>query len=128
MKSSFNKKILEKGYEWINDNQKVVMQSNVNSFYSLLRKANEDNSILIYASSAATYGNLPSPQTVGFENPENTYGFSKYIMDQRSKKLRRTVVDIISEERRGHFGSAMSSIEILRVFFDNFLHFRSTEP
>jgi ADP-L-glycero-D-manno-heptose 6-epimerase len=58
------------------------MQTNVNSFYSLLRKANEDNSILIYASSAATYGNLPSPQTVGFENPENTYGFSKYVMDQ----------------------------------------------
>ena len=25
MKSSFNKKILEKAYEWINDNQKVVM-------------------------------------------------------------------------------------------------------
>jgi transketolase len=49
-------------------------------------------------------------------------------MDQRSKKLRRTVVDIISEERRGHFGSAMSSIEILRVLFDNFLHFRSSEP
>jgi ADP-L-glycero-D-manno-heptose 6-epimerase len=64
------------------DNQKIVMQTNVNSFYSLLRKANEDNSILIYASSAATYGNLPSPQTEGFENPENTYGFSKYIMDQ----------------------------------------------
>ena len=62
--------------------QEIIMKTNVNSFYSLLRKANEDNSILIYASSAATYGNLPSPQTEGFENPENTYGFSKYIMDQ----------------------------------------------
>ena len=37
---------------------------------------------MIYASSAATYGNLPSPQTVGQENPENLYGYSKYIMDQ----------------------------------------------
>jgi len=49
-------------------------------------------------------------------------------MDQRSKDLRRTVVDIISVERRGHFGPAMSSIEILRVLFDNFLKFRSKEP
>jgi ADP-L-glycero-D-manno-heptose 6-epimerase len=37
---------------------------------------------MVYASSAATYGNLPSPQTVGQENPENPYGYSKYIMDQ----------------------------------------------
>jgi len=37
---------------------------------------------MVYASSAATYGNLPSPQAVGKENPENPYGFSKYIMDQ----------------------------------------------
>ena len=37
---------------------------------------------MVYASSAATYGNLPSPQTVGQESPENPYGFSKYIMDQ----------------------------------------------
>ena len=37
---------------------------------------------MVYASSAATYGSLPSPQTVGKENPENPYGFSKYTMDQ----------------------------------------------
>jgi ADP-L-glycero-D-manno-heptose 6-epimerase len=37
---------------------------------------------MVYASSAATYGSLPSPQTVGNENPENPYGFSKYMMDQ----------------------------------------------
>jgi len=37
---------------------------------------------MVYASSAATYGSLPSPQTVGKENPENPYGFSKYAMDQ----------------------------------------------
>ena len=37
---------------------------------------------MVYASSAATYGSLPSPQTVGKENPENPYGFSKYMMDQ----------------------------------------------
>ena len=37
---------------------------------------------MVYASSAATYGSLPSPQTVGKENPENPYGYSKYLMDQ----------------------------------------------
>ena len=36
----------------------------------------------MYASSAATYGSLPSPQTVGNERPENPYGYSKYAMDQ----------------------------------------------
>jgi len=49
-------------------------------------------------------------------------------MDERSKNLRRTVVDVISIDRRGHFGSAMSSIEILRVLFDSFLSFRSNQP
>jgi transketolase len=48
-------------------------------------------------------------------------------MDQRSKDLRRIVVDIISVERRGHFGPAMSSIEILRVLFDSFLQYRPNQ-
>jgi ADP-L-glycero-D-manno-heptose 6-epimerase len=62
--------------------QEIVMQTNVNSFYDLLNKAKDDDAIMVYASSAATYGSLPSPQTVGKENPENPYGFSKYMMDQ----------------------------------------------
>jgi ADP-L-glycero-D-manno-heptose 6-epimerase len=62
--------------------QEIIMQTNVNSFYDLLEIAKEDNAIMVYASSAATYGSLPSPQTVGKENPENPYGFSKYMMDQ----------------------------------------------
>jgi len=62
--------------------QEIVMKTNVNSFYDLLEKAKTDNAAMIYASSAATYGSLPSPQTVGKENPENPYGFSKYAMDQ----------------------------------------------
>jgi len=62
--------------------QEIVMQTNVNSFYDLLNKAKKDNAVMVYASSAATYGSLPSPQTVGRENPENPYGFSKYMMDQ----------------------------------------------
>ena len=62
--------------------QEIVMQTNVNSFYSLLEKAIKDRAAMIYASSASTYGSLPSPQTIGKEKPENTYGFSKYAMDQ----------------------------------------------
>jgi ADP-L-glycero-D-manno-heptose 6-epimerase len=62
--------------------QEIIMQTNVNSFYDLLEIAKKDNAVMVYASSAATYGSLPSPQTVGNENPENPYGFSKYMMDQ----------------------------------------------
>jgi ADP-L-glycero-D-manno-heptose 6-epimerase len=62
--------------------QEIIMKTNVNSFYDLLEIAKKDESVMVYASSAATYGNLPSPQTVGQENPENPYGYSKYIMDQ----------------------------------------------
>ena len=62
--------------------QEIVMKTNVNSFYDLLEKARKDSAAMIYASSAATYGSLSSPQTVGLENPENPYGYSKYVMDQ----------------------------------------------
>ena len=62
--------------------QEIIMKTNVNSFYDILDIALRDKSVMVYASSAATYGNLPSPQTVGKESPENPYGFSKYIMDQ----------------------------------------------
>lgn len=62
--------------------QAIIMQTNVNSFYGILELAKKDNASLVYASSAATYGSQPSPQTVGKENPENPYGFSKYAMDQ----------------------------------------------
>ena len=62
--------------------QEIIMKTNVNSFYDLLEIAKKDESVMVYASSAATYGNLPSPQTVGQESPENPYGFSKYIMDR----------------------------------------------
>ena len=45
--------------------QEIIMQTNVNSFYHILEMAKKDEAILIYASSAATYGSLLSPQTVG---------------------------------------------------------------
>ena len=67
--------------------QEVIMKTNVNSFFDLLKKAKKDSAVMVYASSAATYGSLSSPQTVGIENPENPYGFSKLLMDQMAYKF-----------------------------------------
>ena len=62
--------------------QEIIFKTNVNSFYDLLTIAKNNHAVMVYASSAAIYGNQPSPQTVGNENPENPYGYSKYLMDQ----------------------------------------------
>ncbi|MBE8189765.1 MAG: ADP-glyceromanno-heptose 6-epimerase [Candidatus Thioglobus sp.] len=67
--------------------QEEVLKTNVNSFYDLLQIAKKDQAAMVYASSAATYGSLPSPQTVGQESPENPYGFSKYMMDKIAKRF-----------------------------------------
>ena len=49
-------------------------------------------------------------------------------MDQRSKQLRRSIVDALEGGRRGHLGSSMSMVEILRVLYDSYLLFRPQEP
>ena len=67
--------------------QQFVMKTNVNSFYEFLEIAKKDEAKIVYASSAATYGSLPSPQTVGKESPENPYGYSKLLMDQIATKF-----------------------------------------
>ena len=50
------------------------------------------------------------------------------MMDQRSKQLRRSIVDALEGGRRGHLGSSMSMVEILRVLYDSYLQFRPEEP
>lgn len=67
--------------------QEVIMKTNVNTFYDILNLTKKNKSTLVYASSAATYGSMPSPQTVGQENPENPYGYSKYAMDKIANKF-----------------------------------------
>ena len=62
--------------------QEIIMKTNVNSFYDLLEIAKKNQAVMVYASSAATYGNQSSPKTEGKESPENPYGYSKYVMDQ----------------------------------------------
>ena len=75
--------------------QEIIMKTNVNSFYDLLAIAKKDRAAMVYASSAATYGSLPSPQTVGKESPENPYGYSKYVMDQISNRYANENPDLI---------------------------------
>ncbi len=65
-------------------NQKIMIDTNVNAFKDLLDIAKEKNSTVIYASSAATYGNSKVFK-VGSENPNNVYGFSKFMMDNLAK-------------------------------------------
>jgi len=58
-----------------------MIDTNLNAFKDLLKMAKEMGSAMVYASSGATYGNAPAPQTVGCEDPANIYGFSKLAMD-----------------------------------------------
>lgn len=68
-------------------NQNAVLQTNLNSFYDFIALATKLNAKLIYASSAAVYGDAPSPQKVGVEAPKNPYAFSKLMMDNVAKKF-----------------------------------------
>jgi len=65
--------------------QDLMIKTNVNAYKDLLDLAVAHNANMIYASSAATYGNAESPQRVGREAPNNVYGFSKLSMDHLSR-------------------------------------------
>jgi len=54
----------------------------VKSFITIIKLCERHNATLVYASSAATYGNSSAPNTVGLgETPLNIYGQSKLMMD-----------------------------------------------
>lgn len=74
--------------------QEIILKTNVNAFIDLLSIAKRDQSILVYASSAATYGSQPSPQTIGNEKPENPYGYSKYLMDHVANRFSKENPDM----------------------------------
>jgi ADP-L-glycero-D-manno-heptose 6-epimerase len=74
--------------------QDLMIQTNVNAYEDLLQLAIKHGANMIYASSAATYGDAKSPQTVGCENPGNVYGFSKLMMDNITYKYLQAGVDI----------------------------------
>ncbi len=69
-------------------NQELVMKTNHESFLRLLDIATQSQAMVIYASSAGTYGNSPAPNSVGSgEMPENIYGYSKLCMDESVRRI-----------------------------------------
>lgn len=70
--------------------QDLMIRTNVNAYKDLLEMATVHGANMIYASSAATYGDAPSPQRVGREAPQNVYGFSKLSMDHLSRNYMKT--------------------------------------
>jgi len=64
------------------DEQKM-MYDNVEGFRNILDIAVEKKATVVYASSAATYGSIDRPiKESDAGNPNNIYGYSKWIMDQ----------------------------------------------
>ena len=49
-------------------------------------------------------------------------------LDERSKALRSLVVRGLEGGNRGHIGSSLSLIEIMRVLYDDFLNYDSARP
>jgi transketolase len=49
-------------------------------------------------------------------------------LDERSRHLRRLVIQALEGGGRGHVGSSMSLIEIIRVLYDHILRHRPSEP
>ncbi len=49
-------------------------------------------------------------------------------MDERSKHLRRLVLRMLAGGRRGHVGSALSLVEILRVLYDDIVRVDPRQP
>jgi len=76
--------------------QDLMIKTNVNAYKDLLDLALAHNANMIYASSAATYGNAESPQKVGREAPQNVYGFSKLSMDYLSREyMKKSNISIV---------------------------------
>ncbi len=70
--------------------QEIMIKTNVNTFNDLIKIAIKNKAPLVYASSAATYGNSKIFK-VGKENPNNVYGFSKLMMDNLAREYIKKV-------------------------------------
>lgn len=90
--------------------QDLMIRTNVNAFKDLLELAIAHNANMIYASSGATYGNAASPQTVGQEDPNNVYGFSKLMMDHLAR-------DYMAREKIGIVGLRYFNVYGPREFY-----------
>ncbi len=75
--------------------QKIMIDTNVNAFVDLLEMAKRMKACMIYASSAATYGDSDI-FSIGYEKPNNVYGFSKMMMDNIAKKyMKKNDISIV---------------------------------
>ena len=67
--------------------QHKMMTNNVEAFRQVLGWAAEWKARVVWASSAAVYGNLPAPSSVdGRTKPLNVYGYSKLAMEHLAKR------------------------------------------
>lgn len=76
-----------------NYDQELVFKTNINPQRFFINKAKADGAKLIYASSAATYGNTLSPQIESVTSPENPYGYSKIAIDLMSMRFAKENLD-----------------------------------
>lgn len=73
--------------------QDIMLKTNVNAYENLLKIAIKHKANMIYASSAATYGDSNRFE-VGYEQPNNVYGFSKVMMDNITYEYLKKDLDI----------------------------------
>ncbi|MCT7602205.1 ADP-glyceromanno-heptose 6-epimerase [Aliarcobacter butzleri] len=73
--------------------QDLMIKTNVNAYEDLLKIAIKHKANMIYASSAATYGDSDRFE-VGYEQPNNAYGFSKVMMDNVTYDYLKKELDI----------------------------------
>lgn len=86
--------------------QELVMKTNVDAFRRLLDYAIRTKTPVIYASSAAVYGNTPSPyKEDGQLIPLNVYGFSKVMMDHVAEEyMKKNIITIVGLRYFNVFG------------------------
>jgi len=72
-----------------------MIETNYTSFVKLINICSKKGAKMVYASSAAVYGNSPVPNTVGInEAPINIYGKSKLMMDNYVRSSQVSVVGL----------------------------------
>ncbi|MGB9766630.1 MAG: ADP-glyceromanno-heptose 6-epimerase [Sulfurihydrogenibium sp.] len=70
--------------------QEYMIRRNVDGFKHILELAYDNESIVVYASSASVYGNVKEHVPLKEDrekSPENVYAFSKYIMDNLAQEF-----------------------------------------
>jgi len=50
------------------------------------------------------------------------------MLDEKSIRLRKQILDVVNYSRRGHIGSAFSIVEIIRVLYDDILKYKVDNP